>query len=261
MYLYSNCGRKEVDLELQARNIQTYGLGKMDGQWDVVVSSLQDIFNANEEIPFDEKRDIQQSIESLDGQKLEDALERVTSHKDNVDKSRRVLMETLNTLQALITHETEKKAEAKQKRGRSFWTSPYNVSDTIYIYSEVAFKLRQRGSDDEWIQCEVTKIVGDGTKFEVRDPEPDENNNPGKTFKATWKDIIQIPTVDEVVDLEPYPYGTRVLARYPETTTFYPAEVIGTRRDGRCRLKFEGEEEEGKETEVDRRLVLPYPVR
>jgi len=50
-----------------------------------------------------------------------------------------------------------------------------------------------------------------------------------------------------------------VLARYPETTTFYPAEVIGTKRDGRCRLRFEGEEEEGKETEVDRRLVLPYP--
>lgn len=56
-----------------------------------------------------------------------------------------------------------------------------------------------------------------------------------------------------------YPYGTKVLARYPETTTFYPAEVIGTKRDGRCKLKFEGEEEEGKETEVDRRLVVPYP--
>ena len=27
-------------------------------------------------------------------------------------------------------------------------------------------------------------------------------------------------------------------------------------RDGTCRLKFDGEEEEGKETEVERRLVL-----
>jgi SAGA-associated factor 29 len=56
-----------------------------------------------------------------------------------------------------------------------------------------------------------------------------------------------------------YPTGTKVLARYPETTTFYPAEVVGTKRDGTCKLMFEGEEEEGKETEVERRLVLPYP--
>lgn len=29
-----------------------------------------------------------------------------------------------------------------------------------------------------------------------------------------------------------------------------------SQRDGTCRLKFEGEEEVGKETEVERRLVL-----
>lgn len=110
----------------------------------------------------------------------------------------------------------------------------------------------------EWIQCEVTKIVSE-IKFEVRDPEPDENNNPGQTYKATWKDVILLPLKSEAASLVNYPYGTKVLARYPETTTFYPAEVIGTKRDGRCRLRFDGEEEEGKETEVERRLVVPYP--
>jgi SAGA-associated factor 29 len=234
----------------------------MDGQWDIVVSSLQDIFNSNEELAFDEKRDhVKSRLEYMTETESGEAIEEITQHKENVDKSRRVLDEIMHNLQLVITLELEKKVEPKQKRGKSFWTSPYNVSDTIFLNSEVAFKLRQRASDEEWIQCEVTKIIGDGTKFEVRDPEPDENNNPGKTFKATWKDIIQIPTEEEVMELQSYPYGTRVLARYPETTTFYPAEVIGTKRDGRCRLKFEGEEEEGKETEVERRLVVPYPVR
>ena len=52
-----------------------------------------------------------------------------------------------------------------------------------------------------------------------------------------------------------------MLARYPETTTFYPAVVVGHRRDGTVRLKFDGEEEVNKETEVERRLVLPLPEK
>lgn len=50
----------------------------------------------------------------------------------------------------------------------------------------------------------------------------------------------------------------KVLARYPETTTFYPAEIMGYKKDGTCKLRFEGEEEVGKLTEVERKLVLPY---
>ena len=34
------------------------------------------------------------------------------------------------------------------------------------------------------------------------------------------------------------------------------ADTDDIQRDGTCRLKFEGEEEVGKETEVERRLVL-----
>ncbi|KAK9454441.1 SGF29 tudor-like domain-containing protein [Dipodascopsis uninucleata] len=126
--------------------------------------------------------------------------------------------------------------------------------------SQVAFRLKkQKGMEVEWIQCEITKVIGEGSKirYEVQDPEPDENNNPGQSYKAGLKDIILIP--QSSADLSPYPVGTRVLARYPETTTFYRAEVIGTKRDGTCRLKFEGEEEVGKETEVERRLVLEQP--
>jgi len=73
-------------------------------------------------------------------------------------------------------------------------------------------------------------------------------------FKTTVASLILIP--DDSSGLAPYPNGMEVLARYPETTTFYKAEVISTKRDGTCKLRFEGEEEFGKETDVDRRLVL-----
>lgn len=128
--------------------------------------------------------------------------------------------------------------------------------------SQVAFRLsgQRQGGEEEWIQCEVTKVYVDGQRYEVRDPEPDEHNNPGQSYRANISDLIVIPDPSEdkaLASLPPYPPGSQVLARYPETTTFYRAEVIGTKRDGKCRLKFEGEEEEGKETEVEQRLVLP----
>ncbi|KAG2730744.1 hypothetical protein G9P44_006321, partial [Scheffersomyces stipitis] len=67
--------------------------------------------------------------------------------------------------------------------------------------------------------------------------------------------ILLIPPLVEVGDLVNYPYGTKVLARYPETTTFYPAIVVGNRKDGNVRLKFDGEEEVNKETEKSRDVL------
>lgn len=139
----------------------------MEGQWDIVISSLQDIFNSNEELNFDENKDfINTKISGLSEKQLQEALTSLSLHKDNVDKSRRVLDTILENLGIVIDSETKKKAsDPKLKKGRSYWTSPYNDSDSITMNSEVAFRLRQRGSDDEWIQCEVTKVIGDGTKY------------------------------------------------------------------------------------------------
>lgn len=145
--------------------------------------------------------------------------------------------------------------DQRSKRGKTSPSEP-----PIGVGAQVAFRLRKiKGGEEEWIQCEVTKVLGDGNRFEVRDPEPDENGNPGESYKASIKDIIPIHLDVAANSLPSYPPRTQVLARYPDTTTFYNAEVIGTKRDGKCRLRFEGEEEVGKETEVDRRLVLPLP--
>lgn len=64
-------------------------------------------------------------------------------------------------------------------------------------------------------------------RYEVQDPEPDEAGDHGKTYKASANALIPIPR--ESVGLPIYPVGKQVLARYPETTTFYRAEVMGTK--------------------------------
>jgi len=64
-------------------------------------------------------------------------------------------------------------------------------------------------------------------RYEVQDPEPDELGGHGKIYRAHLRDLIPIPSSS--VGLPVYPVGKHVLARYPETTTFYKAEVMGTK--------------------------------
>ena len=93
----------------------------------------------------------------------------------------------------------------------------------------MAFHLpKAKQSDAEWIQCNVIRITGDYPKlrYEVQDPEPDDHGTI-QTYKANASSLILIP--DDSAGLPPLPSGTMVLARYPETTTFYKAEVIATK--------------------------------
>ncbi|KAH3900476.1 related to SAGA-associated factor 29 [Saccharomycodes ludwigii] len=159
-------------------------------------------------------------------------------------------------------------ANTNTRTGRRYWISEYNPKEPIVLGSQVGYKPSKKNSPiTDWFQCEVVKISADGTKFEVRDPEPDEFGNKGRVYRCTWKEIILIPDISKSKNgsLRNYPKNKKVLARYPETTTFYPAEVLGVINDGyngvMCRLRFEGEEEVNKETLVERRLVLPYPDR
>ena len=96
--------------------------------------------------------------------------------------------------------------------------------------SQVAYHLpKAKQSDAEWIQCNVIRITGEYPKlrYEVQDPEPDEHGNTSQTYKANASSLILIP--DDSAGLPALPPGTMVLARYPETTTFYRAEVITTK--------------------------------
>ncbi|KAH3666295.1 hypothetical protein OGAPHI_004484 [Ogataea philodendri] len=235
----------------------------MEGYWDVVVSSIQDTCNSNEITSLDPL-----TLASADTPEARQAnKDLVLKHKDNLEKTKRIMDTALINVNGLLSQSRASGGYAddgsgartklkSQKYGKSYYQSTFNPSEPVVVGSEVAFRPKQKGA--EWFQCEVTKVLTD-TKFEVKDPEPDEANPNGQVFKCTWKEIILMPTNESLATLKNYPVGFRVLARYPETTTFYPAEVIGFKKDGTCRLKFEGEEEVGKETEVHRKLVLPFP--
>ncbi|GIK04606.1 SAGA HAT/core module component [Aspergillus viridinutans] len=129
----------------------------------------------------------------------------------------------------------------------------------LVIGAEVVFKhnKNKQGVEGEGIQCIIKGISGDGPKkrYDVQDPEPNENGEQGAVYKTTAASLIPIPQVGSTLPV--FSAGKQVLARYPDTTTFYRAEVMGTKKDT-YRLKFEGEEDD-KEMEVDRRFVLDIP--
>ncbi|KAG8526697.1 uncharacterized protein KY384_008126 [Bacidia gigantensis] len=132
---------------------------------------------------------------------------------------------------------------------------PLEKVNKLVIGADVAYKQAKPKEDgSQWIQCIITNITGEGNKkkYEVQDPEP-EDQGPGQVWKTSANTLIPIPAADTV--LPDFPIGKTVLARYPETTTFYRAEVQGLRKDN-YRLKFE--EDQGQDTDVARRFVLDW---
>ncbi|TID30586.1 hypothetical protein CANINC_000831 [Pichia inconspicua] len=149
------------------------------------------------------------------------------------------------------------------KFGRSVYSSPYNPSAPILPNSQVAYAKGGPGGADEWILCRVLRVLSE-TRFEIQDPEPDAAHPQGQVFRATSREVLlvplQLPEASALDRLKPYKTGSKVLAQYPETTTFYRAEVIET-RGNTCMLRFEGEDDVDKLTPVERVFVLPYPER
>jgi SAGA-associated factor 29 len=67
---------------------------------------------------------------------------------------------------------------------------------------------------------------------------------------------IPPPTTTDLPKLEK---GKTVLALYPDSTTFYKAEVTGMDTGtGNVNLRFEGEEQSGTQQVVERRFVVDY---
>ena len=90
-------------------------------------------------------------------------------------------------------------------------------------------------------------------RYEILDTEPEPDTTPERVSPQS---LVPIPPPGAAV--HEVSKGQQVFALYPETSTFYKAEVVnmkGTEKD-HCRLRFEGEEEKGKEQQVERRYVL-----
>lgn len=186
----------------------------------------------------------------------------------NIDESRKSITETHNIWEeysehlrsaldaALMIVTLKSEPDTARNKRRRLGSAPNDTDEEDESYPTVgrlvAFKL-PRTHEEVWIQCEITKVFQEGQKFEVRDTEPDENNNPGKAYRASIKDIIILPLREPTKQL--YSQNTMVLARYPETTAFYRARV-GSFRNGKYKLRFEGEEDLDREMEVPASLVV-----
>ena len=92
--------------------------------------------------------------------------------------------------------------------------------------------------------------VNSGRYYDVKDLDPDAEDK--VVYKVKSDALLLIPV--EGSSLPSFSVGKQVLARYPDTTTFYKAEVMAVKKDV-YRLRFEGEEDD-KEMEVDKRFVL-----
>lgn len=95
------------------------------------------------------------------------------------------------------------------------------------------------GKDEEWILAVVTKSINqDKNRYEVQDPEPQEDGSPGQCYNTTLRGIIPLPDMtappDSAAHLNAYPEfqaGQTVMALYPDTSCFYRAEVIESPTD------------------------------
>lgn len=126
---------------------------------------------------------------------------------------------------------------------------------------EVAFKRKTPGKPEEqdWILGKVVRVIGEGKsrRYDVEDPFPDTNASSGPViYKSSASQMVPIPP--EGAPLEDYEIGKRVLALYPDTTTFYRAEVKNMLDSGaNVQLLFE-DEAAGELKVVTRRLVLDH---
>jgi len=123
---------------------------------------------------------------------------------------------------------------------------------------EVAFKPKPVGNEQtDWILGIVQEVRGEGKsrRYKVLDADFDENHHQ-KDFRTSASSMILIPKEGTV--LPPLEEGKIVLALYPNTTTFYKAEVMGMDGDEKVNLKFEGEESSNTMQAVTRRHVVEY---
>lgn len=89
-------------------------------------------------------------------------------------------------------------------------------------------------------------------RYEIQDIDPEPDATPER---VPIHSLTPIPP--ESAQPAEIPRGHQVLAVYPETTTFYKAEIVKLTKGGALyQLWFEGEDEEGTAQEVSRRYVL-----
>ncbi|KND86628.1 SAGA-associated factor 29 [Tolypocladium ophioglossoides CBS 100239] len=133
-----------------------------------------------------------------------------------------------------------------------------NKSKVVFAKGDaVAFRPTSQASD--WILGEVAQVMGESKsrRYKVLDIETDPQSKQ-KEYKSSASSMIAIAPESAAATLKDWEAGKVVLALYPNTTTFYKAEVHSMDGDGRVNLKFEGENDSTTLQQVERRFVIEY---
>ncbi|KAF5019553.1 hypothetical protein F66182_8446 [Fusarium sp. NRRL 66182] len=137
-----------------------------------------------------------------------------------------------------------------------------NKSKVVFSKGDaVAFKPKALSNDSlsDWILGEVAQVMGEGKsrRYKVLDIEP-EDQSKQKEYRSSASSMIPITPESQAATLKDWESGKVVLALYPNTTTFYKAEVHSMDSDGKVNLKFEGENDSSTLQQVERRFVIEY---
>lgn len=142
--------------------------------------------------------------------------------------------------------------------------APGSLNKSKILFSkgdEVAFKPKAVNGEQtsDWILGEVAQVLGEGKsrRYKVIDIEPDDQSKQ-KEYRSSASSMIPITAESQSSTLKDYEAGHIVLALYPQTTTFYKAEVHSMASNGKVDLKFEGENDSTTLQQVERRYVIEY---
>jgi hypothetical protein len=146
-------------------------------------------------------------------------------------------------------------------------------ADRILVRGDkVAAKLNQ---DDPWILASIVKYIPQKDKYQVEDEDSgDQGDGSGRRNRrrhtVSAAHVVPLSKVNSP-DADTFQALDRVMAVYPNTTSFYPCTVVfGPRQSGgvqsrntnRVVVKFDDDEDETgtiPEHKIPRRYVLPLP--
>ncbi|KAF4968941.1 hypothetical protein FZEAL_10321 [Fusarium zealandicum] len=146
--------------------------------------------------------------------------------------------------------------------GSGVGSAAHSRSKVIFSKGDaVAFKPRALNGDQisDWILGEVAAVLGEGKsrRYKVLDIEP-EDQSKQKEYRSSASSMIPITPESQASTLKDWEPGKVVLALYPNTTTFYKAEVHSMDGDGKVNMRFEGENDLTTLQQVERRFVIEY---
>ena len=95
---------------------------EIEGNWDIVITSLQDICNSNESLTFDNIYNrTPDELKQLSKEDLNKLEEEIIDHKSNIGTAKRLITtssENITKLIEIITRETKAKQAAQNKHQR-----------------------------------------------------------------------------------------------------------------------------------------------